>query len=414
MIETTETLKKLTQHILQNQPSIESWFAKEWQKTPPPIYGSVDLRNAGFKIAPIDMNLFPAGFNNLNPKYLSYSIEAAEHVIKNTVPHAKKILLIPENHTRNLLYWENIATLISVLQQAGFEVKAGSLLPDFKEPTSLNLSNGKMIHIESIKKIGQTLQLNDFIPDLILLNNDLSDGIPDMLTNVNQPIQPPVELGWYLRLKSDHFQFYADVANEFGTLIEMDPWLISPLFRHCGELNFMRREGEACVAAHAEHLFQAIKQKYQQYQITSNPFIVIKADKGTYGMAVMTVRNIDEIQSLNRRQRTHMSKSKGGQPVQNVIIQEGIYSFETVGADKAVAEPVIYLWGEKVVGGFYRVHQDRSVDENLNSPGMKFEPLAFDQPCQFVQNNGESERNLFYIYGVIARLSMLAAAREMR
>jgi glutamate--cysteine ligase len=38
--------------------------------------------------------------------------------------------------------------------------------------------------------------------------------------------------------------------------------------------------------------------------------------------------------------------------------------------------------GERVVGGFYRVHKDRGIDENLNSPGMKFEPLAFASPCQ--------------------------------
>ena len=32
---------------------------------------------AGFKLAPVDMNLFPAGFNNLNPAFLPLSVEAA-------------------------------------------------------------------------------------------------------------------------------------------------------------------------------------------------------------------------------------------------------------------------------------------------------------------------------------------------
>src|SRR5438105_6021095 len=115
-------------------------------------------------------------------------------------------------------------------------------------------------------------------------------------------------------------------------------------------------------------------------------------------MAVMTVRNIEELKSLNRKQRTRMSTTKGGQPVRRVIIQEGVYSFETFGPNKAVAEPVVYLWGDSVVGGFYRVHKDRGIDENLNAPGMQFEPLAFSQtcnePCQ-----GLEPRNRFYLYG---------------
>jgi Glutamate-cysteine ligase. len=46
-----------------------------------------------------------------------------------------------------------------------------------------------------------------------------------------------------------------------------------------------------------------------------------------------------------------------------------------------VAEPVVYLIGHNVVGGFYRVHSSRRADENLNSPGMHFEPLAFEECC---------------------------------
>jgi hypothetical protein len=34
-----------------------------------------------------------------------------------------------------------------------------------------------------------------------------------------------------------------------------------------------------------------------------------------------------------------------------------------------------------VVGGFYRVHSGRGKDENLNAPGMHFEPLAFETSC---------------------------------
>lgn len=110
---------------------------------------------------------------------------------------------------------------------------------------------------------------------------------------------------------------------------------------------------------------------------------MIKADAGTYGMAVMMVKSADDIQNLNRKQRTHMSKSKGGQPVTRVIVQEGVHTFETWGEDQDVAEPVVYMWGERLIGGFYRIHKDRGVDEkSLNSPGMHFEPLVFVNDCQ--------------------------------
>ena len=259
------------------------------------------------------------------------------------------------------------------------------------------------------------IKVGKFIPDVILLNNDLSDGIPDILQNLTQPLIPPAELGWSQRLKSDHFQYYSEISREFAEFIDIDPWLIAPLFRHCGEIDFMRREGEECLAKHVEQLFVAIQKKYDEYNITCKPFIIVKADAGTYGMGVMTVRDAEEVRSLNRKQRTSMSKTKSGQPVRRVIVQEGVYTFETWGTDNSVAEPVVYMWGQRVVGGFYRVHKERSVDENLNAPGMHFEPLAFGKTCHQPKKEPERDdcQNRFYAYGVIARLSMLAAAREM-
>jgi len=55
------------------------------------------------------------------------------------------------------------------------------------------------------------------------------------------------------------------------------------------------------------------------------------------------VQSQEEVLELNRKQRTKMSASKGGQSVTQVILQEGVYTFETTGAQQAVAEPVIYM-----------------------------------------------------------------------
>jgi glutamate--cysteine ligase len=414
----TGPLQLLEKQILSQHNEIEAWLESQWKLTPAPVYGSVDLRNAGFKLAPVDMNLFPAGFNNLqlNPTFVKLSVDAARFIIEKLQPGAKKVLLIPENHTRNVFYWENVNALLEVLQGSGYETRIGSISPEITAPLDYALTNGEHVKIEPAKREGDRLLVAGFDADLILLNNDLSDGIPEILQGLSQTIAPPAELGWSLRLKSEHFQYYAEVADEFGKLIQIDPWFIAPKFMHCGEIDFMRREGEECLASHVETMLDQLKTKYAEYEIPQEPYIVIKADAGTYGMAIMMVRSVEEVLSLNRKQRTHMSKSKGGQPVNSVIVQEGVYTFETWGPDNAVAEPVVYLWGERVVGGFYRVHKDRGIDENLNSPGMHFEPLAFAKSCQQPSKPllpGECE-NRFYAYGVIARLSMLAAAREIQ
>ncbi len=405
----TGPLHLLEKQILSKQDEIEAWFLAQWQNTPAPVYGSVDLRNAGFKLAPVDMNLFPAGFNNLSVNFLTCSIAAAKSAILTALPHAQRILLVPENHTRNLFYWENIKNLIQTLSGAGFELRVGSLVADFQEPS-------EQITVQTIERKNNKLYLDGFMPDVVLLNNDLSNSIPDILRDLEQPVLPPSELGWSRRSKSEHFYHYANVCDEFAKLIAIDPWFIAPLFRPCGEIDFMKAEGEDRLVTEVGDLLTAIQKKYAEYQIDCKPYVVVKADAGTYGVAVMMVKSVDEVRSLNRKQRVSMSKSKGGKPVSRVIMQEGVYTFETWGPENAVAEPVVYMWGQRVAGGFYRVHKDRGIDENLNSPGMHFEPLAFStschEPCQ--KSPHDDSRNRFYVYGIIARLSMLAAAREMQ
>src|SRR3990167_7191738 len=198
----TEPLFFLKKHFLSHCKKIDSWFQNEWKKTPPPVYGSVDLRNAGFKLAPIDMNLFPAGFNNLNPNFLPLSIDAAKKIIIRIAPQTKRIMVIPESHTRNLFYWENIKTLQTILEDASFQVRFGVLMNDIKAPLDIALPSGGKITVEPLKRTNNILSVSDFTPDFILLNNDLSEGIPPILKNLEQPIIPPATLGWNQRLKS--------------------------------------------------------------------------------------------------------------------------------------------------------------------------------------------------------------------
>lgn len=405
-------LQLLEKHFLEHQNKIECWFRQEWKKTTPPIYGSVDLRNAGFKIAPVDMNLFPAGFNNLNPDFTPLCIQAMQETVEKCRPGVMRILIIPENHTRNILYLENIATLQEIMLKAGFDVRVGSLILNLKHPEIFHLPSQKTLCLEPIHRADDKIILEGFEPCLLWLNNDLSEGIPEILQGIHQTVRPPLKLGWNNRLKSGHFTYYNDVANEFSLLVGCDSWLINPQFKFCHDIDFLSRKGMDRLSDEALRLINEIQKKYDEHEVTEKPFLVIKADAGTYGMSVMTLSDPKELAQLNRKRRAHMSTSKGGAPVNRVILQEGVYSFETING--AVAEPVIYMIGHQVVGGFYRVHKKRGRTENLNSPGAEFEPLAFAKPC----NNPDFTLtpdacpNRFYAYGVIARLSQLAAARE--
>ncbi|MBT3308615.1 MAG: glutamate--cysteine ligase [Gammaproteobacteria bacterium] len=416
----TGPLLEIETHLLAQQPQIETWFRSEWQKTPAPFYTSVDLRNAGFKLAPVDTNLFPAGFNNINPAFFPLSVQAIQNAIERICPTACNVLIIPENHTRNLFYLESLATLQRILQHAGFDTRIGSLMDGLGEKQEIELPSGGSITLEPALRQEEQLQLKNgdgsrFNPCVILMNNDLSDGIPEILKNLDQNIIPPLELGWGHRRKSDHFQHYSKIAQEFAEQLQIDPWLIDPMFEKCGEIDFKNREGEECLATHVEHLLSEIQKKYDQYNVDRPPFVLVKADAGTYGMGIMTIHNASEVHELNRKQRNKMAKSKGGQGVSDVIIQEGVYTFETLGKDEAVAEPVVYMMDHHVIGGFYRVHTARGPNENLNAPGMHFEPLAFANPLNLPDQSRDpdAEPNRFYAYGVIARLAMLAAAREI-
>ncbi len=406
-------LLELERRILAAQPNIEHWFRTQWQEHTPPIYSSVDLRNSGFKLAPVDTNLFPGGFNNLNPDFLPLCVHAVQSTLEKICPEARGVLLIPENHTRNQFYLQNVAQLALVLRQAGLKVRIGSLLPEITAPTTLELANGSSLTLEPLERRGNRLGVDGFDPCVVLLNNDLSAGAPDILKNLEQTVLPPLEAGWYVRRKSKHFAAYHQVSQKFAELLSIDPWLIDPYFAVCNQVNFHERVGEECLAAQVDSVLQQIRAKYTEYGVKHDPFVIVKADAGTYGMGIMSVKDASEIRDLNRKQRNKMAVVKEGMQVSDVLVQEGVYTFENL--NDAVAEPVVYMIDRYVVGGFYRVHTERGVDENLNAPGMRFEPLAFESCCILPNPDCEPDDapNRFYAYGVVARLALLAASLEL-
>ena len=407
-------LLDLERRMLAATAQIERWFRLEWQDHTPPFYGSVDLRNAGFKLAPVDTNLFPGGFNNLSEPMLPLAVQAAMAAIEKYCPDARNLLLIPENHTRNTYYLQNVARLCQILRQTGLDVRLGSLNPEITGPTDLELPDGQTLHLEPLKRVGRRVMLEGFDPCAILLNNDLSAGTPAQLIDLSeQVLLPPLHAGWSVRRKTLHFAAYNDVAKRFAKQLDIDPWLVNPYFAACTKIDFQAREGEECLATGVETLLRQIRAKYREYKIDETPFVIVKADAGTYGMGVMSVKDPAEVRNLNRKQRNKMSVVKEGLQVSDVILQEGVHTVESV--EGGIAEPVVYMIDRYVVGGFYRVHASRGRDENLNAPGMHFVPLPFASSCNLpdTRSDPDSAPNRFYAYGVVARLALLAASVEL-
>jgi glutamate--cysteine ligase len=409
----TGPINELEARILDSMPAIERWFRLEWMEHTPPFYSAVDLRNAGFKLAPVDTNLYPGGFGSLTPEMLPLAVQAAMAAIEKICPEAKNLLLVPENNTRSTFYLTNLQRLVRVFTQAGLNVRLGSLDPELKAPKTVRLPDGSELVVEPLERSQRRLGLKNFDPCTILLNNDLSEGTPKVLEGLHeQYLLPPLHAGWGHRRKSRHFQSYEEVAKKYAKLLGMDPWLIHPMFAHCGEVDVVDDAGLDCMKTHADALLGKVRRKYKEYGINEKPFVVIKADNGPSELGICTVRDAKELDAVCQRVRE--KAAAGGPVVSDVIIQEGVPTYERI--NDAVAEPVVYMIDRYVVGGFYRVHAERGIDENLNAPGASFVPLAFAEGHHLPrpgERPGVSAPNRFYMYGVIGRLAMLAASYEL-
>ncbi len=126
----TGPINELEQRILDSIPAIERWFRLEWMEHTPPFYTSVDLRNAGFKLAPVDTNLFPGGWNNLTPEMLPLAVQATMAAIEKICPEAKQPAHDSRKTTRaTRSTWSTWRSCSRSSIMAGLNVRLGSIRP---------------------------------------------------------------------------------------------------------------------------------------------------------------------------------------------------------------------------------------------------------------------------------------------
>lgn len=412
-------IQSLSEKIEANESRLKRWYQDRLKDLPgaePPIYTSVDLRNSGFKISVVDTNLFPAGFNNLCETFSERASEGFRNFFRNWHACVSKVLIFPEEHTRNLHYWKNIAALKTMLSGAGFEVEVGSASTAFTDdPFPIALEDGNIVNVRKVQLKDGFLRAGSFVPDLILINNDLSTGTPDYLKGLNQLLLPSPHLGWHRRKKSDHFHHFEALIGEVSQILDVDPWLLAPISEAETGVDL---SDEICLKRlkdTADRLLDRIRLKYRQYGIQRDPYLFIKNNAGTYGMGLIHVESGEKLLQLNRKLRNKLESAKGGQKVSGYLLQEGIPTADFYRGKPL--EPVVYLVGGETVGTFFRIHEEKNDMESLNAPGMAFSCLCFHKvkstSGKTYQLTYDNKDSLFRVGALLGKTAALASVLEL-
>jgi glutamate--cysteine ligase len=413
-------IESLAEKIVRNGPRLEEWYRNRLSQLAtfdgaPPIYSSVDLRNSGYKIAVVDTNLFPAGFNNLCETFSEKGAGMFRDYFKKWRPSVKKILIFPEEHTRNLFYWKSVLALRNMLEEAGFEVKIGSASTLFdRDPFVIEIANGESVSIEKIFLKNGSLQCEGFVPDAILINNDLSSGIPEYLKGLHhQFLLPSPHHGWHQRKKSSHFAIYQTLVTEVACLLEIDPWLLAPLTTVETGIDLTDEICLKRLQESADRLLSRIRQKYLQHGVQKEPYLFIKNNSGTYGLGIIHVESGEKLLSLSRKLRNKLEFSKGGKEVSEYLLQEGIPTADFYRGKPL--EPVVYLVGGEMIGSFCRIHEGKDERESLNAPGMTFACICLHKvtATKSWHLSYENSDQIFTVAALLGKVASLAAALEL-
>lgn len=390
-----------------NWNEVNQWIDDEQSKLRQPLTSSVDVRESKFKYAPVDHNMYPAGFNNLCSKDLLHCADRFKEAFDLINPKLKRVGLLPESHTKNKYYLDHLHKLKSTIEKADTEVILFS--PDqelFKETgtSSVHLESfsGHPITIYEARIIDGVFQSIEpgikFNFDAIVLNNDQSNPLPVEWKKITTPVLPSPYVGWYKRQKNHHFNCYKKIADRFAKNFGINPDLIQARFSTVENVDYNTKEGLDELANEVDKLIASLP---------AGSKVFVKASQGTYGMGISVVASGEEIKTMNRKVRNKMDVGKNNLKFTSVLIQEGVETI--VKYDDAPAEVTIYLVNGKITGGFMRTNPLKGTQANLNSQGMIYQKLCLSDVKQDCDHKMKEA-----VYSVVARLSTLAASHEMK
>ena len=390
----------LTKLLEEKRSEITQWMATKRSEVPIPIYGSVDIRDSGWKVAVVDANHFPAGFNNVSKEDESnLSSLLRDHILRLN-ENCKWVHLYPESHTRNQGYVENVSTVKRLITKGGFRCTVGS--PELEGHGSLDGISGPLLLNEVILD-GDSLLVEGEQPDLIMLNNDLTEGLLPGLSS-NQ-VFPPPHMGWQRRRKSEHYACLQSYVDEIADILGIDSWHLMTDWFVSKDKCLEKETCRQMLAAEVDEFLAKIAHRYEILGIDREPVAFIKNDRGTYGLGIMAVSSGDQLLNLSNRKFKRLMYSKGGVDVENFLIQEGVPTLMK-STDGSPVEPVVYLVDGEAASWFYRINSKKGEMENLNSPSARFLPYS-----EVGDKFGEHAHGW---HALIAELSMLAMGAESK
>ena len=240
--------------------------------------------------------------------------------------------------------------------------------------------------------------------DLIISNNDFSVK-PSLPSHI--PCNPPLEMGWFMRKKHHFFKEYNLLAKEFASLLKIDPWHITIETALFSPFDVESKDNLLALKSRSQEMLQTLKEKGSQRVLEEAPYLFLKNNSGTYGLGIMSLNKPEQLDHLSYKARKKMKASRSHFGVSEIIIQEGIPT-ALHSLDNQSAEPVVYMVGSKVAGGFLRSHKEKDCKMNLNSPGSVFRRLCMSD--LEIQIQGLVMEN---VYGWLAKLGVLALSKEM-
>jgi glutamate--cysteine ligase len=400
--------------IINNKDQLEKFVCGNWEKInayilqiqvglPIPFYSSVDIRESKEKYAPVDHNMYPAGFNNL----CSVDIRGASQLVRDTLkkinPDIYNVAIIPESHTKNLMYLDHLATLSKLTEEADYKAYFVSfdstLFPNNESFIDLTSASGSPIKIIRGRiQEGVIYALEEKI-DVAINNNDQSNPWPIEWTEIKTTIIPTPLIGWFRRQKNIHFTYYKKVADEFASYFGINPDLIQAQFRKMEDVDFETKHGLVQLGSAVDEVLSNLKPGSK---------VFVKASQGTYGMGISVVSSGEEIINMNRKTRNKMDVGKNSIKFTSLLVQEGVETI--IKHDNNPAEITVYLIDGISMGGFMRVNAEKDSLGNLNSRGMVFRKLCMSELVGAVENHQSKDA----IYSILARLATVAAAYEIK
>ena len=381
--------------------------------TPRAVFsGSFDLRHSGYKIAPVDANLYPAGWHQICESSRPLAIQRLRAYVEQRSWQGRTAVLLAESFTRNAAYLENLYVLRELLAAVCPRVEVVMNLEALPAAGHGFQTTRGVVTVQRFALGPQgapRIQGQELGDAVVILATDLSGG-DSFLDRLSVPLSHPRGLGWDRRRKNTFFELYNPRAAAWAQAQGEDPWSVTV---ETGTVEIASLEDEASLRTLGQAIdamTERIAEQYRARGVSDVPFVAVKSVAGTFGRGVLMLTSSQELEALPLKVRRNLAaaspQARPGQPLP-MLVQEGIYTRDLVRG--CPSEPVLYALGGALVGGFYRSHCGKDPATNLNSPGMVFASMcAGDNVADGQASELSDLQGTYYAVGALA-LDALAA-----